>query len=55
MLRTAASAATGSIANTLAINGDRLMQMMTDVGAIGALPNGGVRRLAFSQIGRAHV
>ena len=48
MLRTAASAATGSIANTLAINGDRLMQMMTDVGAIGALPNGGVRRLAFS-------
>ncbi|MEO0433453.1 MAG: Zn-dependent hydrolase [Cyanobacteria bacterium J06656_5] len=48
MLRTAASAATGSTVNTLAINGDRLMQMMTDVGAIGALPNGGVRRLAFS-------
>ncbi|MEL6333597.1 MAG: Zn-dependent hydrolase, partial [Cyanobacteria bacterium J06626_26] len=43
MLRAAASSV-----DTLAINGDRLMQMMTDVGAIGALPNGGVRRLAFS-------
>ncbi|MFG6095737.1 Zn-dependent hydrolase [Leptothoe sp. ISB3NOV94-8A] len=35
-------------ADTLTVNGERLMQMMTDVGAIGALPNGGVRRLAFS-------
>ncbi|MBX2864177.1 MAG: Zn-dependent hydrolase [Leptolyngbyaceae cyanobacterium MAG.088] len=33
---------------TLAVNGDRLMQMMADVAAIGSLPNGGVRRLAFS-------
>lgn len=34
--------------DTLTINGERLMQMMTEMGAIGALPNGGVRRLAFS-------
>ncbi|MEM8614085.1 MAG: Zn-dependent hydrolase [Cyanobacteria bacterium P01_H01_bin.105] len=34
--------------DTLMVNGHRLMQMMTEVGAIGALPNGGVRRLAFS-------
>ncbi|MEM7795673.1 MAG: M20/M25/M40 family metallo-hydrolase, partial [Cyanobacteria bacterium P01_C01_bin.118] len=32
---------------TLQINGERLIQMMADVAAIGALPNGGVRRLAF--------
>ncbi len=37
-----------STTNTLTVNGERLMQMMTAVGAIGALPNGGVRRLAFS-------
>ncbi|MGF1536707.1 MAG: Zn-dependent hydrolase [Elainellaceae cyanobacterium] len=30
------------------VNGDRLMQAIAEVGAIGALPNGGVRRLAFS-------
>ncbi|MBE9070414.1 Zn-dependent hydrolase, partial [Leptolyngbya cf. ectocarpi LEGE 11479] len=35
-------------ANTLTIDGKRLMQMMAEMGAIGALPNGGVRRLAFS-------
>ncbi|NEP63245.1 MAG: Zn-dependent hydrolase, partial [Symploca sp. SIO2G7] len=34
--------------NSLRINSKRLMQMMADMGAIGALPNGGVRRLAFS-------
>ncbi|ESA36419.1 hydantoinase carbamoylase family [Leptolyngbya sp. Heron Island J] len=34
--------------DALLINGQRLMQMMSDVGAIGALPSGGVRRLAFS-------
>ena len=34
--------------DTLLVNGQRLMQMMSDVGAIGALPSGGVRRLAFS-------
>ncbi|MEO0350453.1 MAG: Zn-dependent hydrolase [Cyanobacteria bacterium P01_A01_bin.15] len=33
--------------DTLTINGERLMQMMGTIGAIGALPNGGVRRLAF--------
>ena len=32
----------------LQINGDRLMQTIAKIGAIGALPNGGVRRLAFS-------
>ena len=32
----------------LAINGDRLMQTIAQVGDIGALPEGGVRRLAFS-------
>lgn len=37
-----------SIVDSLTVNGERLMQTMTDVGAIGALPNGGVRRLAFS-------
>lgn len=41
------SAITSNI-DTLTINGERLMQMMTEVGAIGALPHGGVRRLAFS-------
>ncbi|MGA1601417.1 MAG: Zn-dependent hydrolase [Prochlorothrix sp.] len=30
------------------INGDRLMQRVQAIGAIGALPSGGVRRLAFS-------
>lgn len=34
--------------DTLTVNGERLIQMLTDVGTIGALPNGGVRRLAFS-------
>ena len=34
--------------DVLAINGDRLMTTMQTIGAIGALPNGGVRRLAFS-------
>ncbi|MBT9312790.1 Zn-dependent hydrolase [Leptothoe kymatousa] len=34
--------------DVLRINGERLMQMMADVAAIGSLPNGGVRRLAFS-------
>ncbi|MEM9266506.1 MAG: Zn-dependent hydrolase [Cyanobacteria bacterium P01_F01_bin.13] len=37
-----------STTSAIAVNGERLMKMMTDVGAIGALPNGGVRRLAFS-------
>ena len=35
-------------AYSLNVNGDRLMQTMSAIGAIGALPNGGVRRLAFS-------
>ncbi len=48
MVRTVASTI-----DTLTVNGDRLMQMMTDVGTIGALPNGGVRRLAFSPEDRA--
>ena len=39
---------TAATVGTLTINGERLMQMMADVAAIGALPNGGVRRLAFS-------
>ena len=30
------------------VDGTRLMQTITDMGAIGALPEGGVRRLAFS-------
>ncbi|MEM6254237.1 MAG: Zn-dependent hydrolase [Cyanobacteria bacterium P01_D01_bin.156] len=42
------SVASSTAVKPLAINGKRLMQMMTDVAAIGALPNGGVRRLAFS-------
>ncbi len=42
-----ATVASSSV-KTLMVNGQRLMQMMTDVAAIGALPNGGVRRLAFS-------
>ncbi|MEM1252977.1 MAG: Zn-dependent hydrolase [Cyanobacteria bacterium P01_H01_bin.21] len=46
MSNTVASANIASVA--LAINGHRLMGMMTDMGAIGALPKGGVRRLAFS-------
>ncbi|NEQ54999.1 MAG: Zn-dependent hydrolase, partial [Leptolyngbya sp. SIO3F4] len=37
-----------STVETLQVNGDRLIQMMTDVASIGSLPNGGVRRLAFS-------
>ncbi|MGF1516079.1 MAG: Zn-dependent hydrolase [Elainellaceae cyanobacterium] len=36
-----------STAATLAVNGERLMQAIAIVGAIGALPDGGVRRLAF--------
>ncbi|MEL6554428.1 MAG: Zn-dependent hydrolase [Cyanobacteria bacterium J06621_11] len=32
----------------LRINGDRLMSTLAEVGSIGGLPNGGVRRLAFS-------
>ncbi|MGB3616283.1 MAG: Zn-dependent hydrolase [Elainellaceae cyanobacterium] len=32
----------------LTVNGPRLMQAIADVGAIGALPDGGVGRLAFS-------
>ncbi len=39
---------TASTVETLQVNGERLMQMMADVAAIGSLPNGGVRRLAFS-------
>ncbi|MEM8808924.1 MAG: Zn-dependent hydrolase [Cyanobacteria bacterium P01_G01_bin.38] len=39
---------TSAPAASLRINGERLMQTLTDVAAIGALPNGGVRRLAFS-------
>ena len=41
-------ATVSSTVETLTVNAHRLMQMMTEVGAIGALPNGGVRRLAFS-------
>ncbi|MEO0869949.1 MAG: Zn-dependent hydrolase [Cyanobacteria bacterium J06642_11] len=37
-----------SSTETLTINGKRLMQMMAAVASIGSLPNGGVRRLAFS-------
>ena len=33
---------------SLAVDGPRLMQTITEMGAIGALPEGGVRRLAFS-------
>ncbi|MEM9808458.1 MAG: Zn-dependent hydrolase [Cyanobacteria bacterium P01_D01_bin.56] len=43
-----ASIASLAAVDTLTVNGRRLMQMMADVAAIGALPNGGVRRLAFS-------
>ncbi|NEP18637.1 MAG: Zn-dependent hydrolase [Leptolyngbya sp. SIO4C1] len=32
----------------LRVDGNRLMQTLTEMAAIGALPNGGVRRLAFS-------
>ena len=42
MVKTAAEIA------TLQINGDRLNHTVKTIGAIGALPNGGVRRLAFS-------
>ncbi|MGD1855145.1 MAG: Zn-dependent hydrolase [Leptolyngbyaceae cyanobacterium] len=34
--------------SALKVNGQRLMQMMAEIGTIGALPKGGVRRLAFS-------
>ncbi|MDJ0706975.1 MAG: Zn-dependent hydrolase [Leptolyngbyaceae cyanobacterium MO_188.B28] len=33
--------------DSLSINGERLMQTLNAIGSIGALPNGGVRRLAF--------
>ncbi|MEO1399780.1 MAG: Zn-dependent hydrolase [Cyanobacteria bacterium J06635_1] len=39
---------TSTPAASLRINGERLMQTLNDIAAIGALPNGGVRRLAFS-------
>lgn len=42
------TATASTSAHALTIDGKRLMQMMAEMGAIGALPNGGVRRLAFS-------
>ena len=38
-----------ALPENLTVNGERLMAMMAEVGSIGALPNGGVRRLAFSR------
>lgn len=38
-----------SVVSTLAINGDRLMAMIRQLAQLGALPNGGVQRLAFSE------
>ena len=35
-------------ARPVSVNGERLMQTIAEIGGIGALPNGGVRRLAFS-------
>lgn len=43
----AASSAASGLAS-VAVDGRRLMQTITEMGAIGALPEGGVRRLAFS-------
>jgi len=36
------------LTDTLRINGERLMATLAEIGAIGGLDNGGVRRLAFS-------
>jgi len=36
------------VASTLAVNGDRLTAMIRQLAQLGALPNGGVQRLAFS-------
>lgn len=41
-------AQTSASASSLRVNGKRLMQTLTEIATIGALPNGGVRRLAFS-------
>ena len=38
----------GSLVSTLQVNQDRLMDSIADLANIGALPNGGVQRLAFS-------
>lgn len=37
----------GSAVSSLRVNGDRLMDTLIEIGSIGALPNDGVRRLAF--------
>ena len=38
-----------SLVSTLQVNHDRLMQSMAQLAEIGALPNGGVERIAFSE------
>ncbi|MGB7251952.1 MAG: Zn-dependent hydrolase [Phormidesmis sp.] len=38
-----------TLISTLKVNHDRLMQSLSDLAEVGALPNGGVERVAFSQ------
>ncbi|NJM96903.1 MAG: hypothetical protein HC800_06700 [Phormidesmis sp. RL_2_1] len=38
-----------SLLSTLQVNHDRLMASISDLADIGALPNGGVQRIAFSE------